>query len=178
MTDLETWQARFEAYWAQAQGGDGAHDVHHLRRVWRSARRIARKEPGADPLVILAAAYLHDLVNPPKDSPLRSQASRLSLKPCSASTAPDGALGGSQSRYGSRAPSGIAKASASSAASRMAGPGRAAIGVQPASANAASTARRDSFGMGEVESTAARAIMDPPALGIPLGNPIRQRIAR
>ena len=80
MTDLETWQARFEAYWAQAQGGDGAHDVHHLRRVWRSARRIARKEPGADPLVILAAAYLHDLVNPPKDSPLRSQASRLSAE--------------------------------------------------------------------------------------------------
>jgi len=77
---LETWQARFEAFWAERPGGDGAHDVHHLRRVWRSAQRIAATEPGADGLVLLAAAYLHDLVNPPKDSPLRSQASRLSAE--------------------------------------------------------------------------------------------------
>jgi len=54
--------------------------VHHLRRVWRSARKIAAAEPGADLLVLLAAAYLHDLVNPPKDSPLRSRASRLSAE--------------------------------------------------------------------------------------------------
>jgi len=78
--ELETWQARFEAFWARTPGGDGAHDVHHLRRVWRSARRIAAAEGGADMVVLLAAAYLHDLVNPPKDSPLRSQASRLSAQ--------------------------------------------------------------------------------------------------
>lgn len=78
---LETWQARLEAHLAHADGGtDGAHDAHHLRRVWRSARRIAATEPGADLLVLLAAAYLHDLVNPPKDSPLRAQASRLSAR--------------------------------------------------------------------------------------------------
>ncbi|WP_306599120.1 HD domain-containing protein [Geothrix sp. 21YS21S-2] len=78
--ELDSWQERFEAFWAAAPGGDGAHDVHHLRRVWRSARKIAAAEPGADLLVLLAAAYLHDLVNPPKDSPLRSRASRLSAE--------------------------------------------------------------------------------------------------
>ena len=78
--ELEVWQERLEAFWAKAPDGDGAHDVHHLRRVWRSARRIARTEPGTDLTVLLAAAYLHDLVNPPKDSPLRSQASRLSAE--------------------------------------------------------------------------------------------------
>jgi uncharacterized protein len=78
--DLEAWQGRFEAFWAGRPAGDGAHDAHHLRRVWRSARLIAATEPGADLLVLLGAAYLHDLVNPPKDSPLRSQASRLSAQ--------------------------------------------------------------------------------------------------
>ncbi len=77
-TELDTWRERFETFWAERPDGDSAHDVHHFRRVWRSARRIAATEPGADLLVLLAAAYLHDLVNPPKDSPLRSQASRLS----------------------------------------------------------------------------------------------------
>jgi len=48
--------------------------------VWACARKIAAAETGADGLVLLAAAYLHDLVNPPKDSPLRSQASRLSAR--------------------------------------------------------------------------------------------------
>lgn len=78
--DLEYWQGRFEAHWSQAPGADGAHDVHHLRRVWRSARRIAEREGGVDLAVLLAAAYFHDLVNPPKDSPLRSQASALSAR--------------------------------------------------------------------------------------------------
>jgi HD superfamily phosphodiesterase len=78
--DLDLWQRRFEAFWAGRPAGDGAHDVHHLRRVWRSARLIAATEPGADLLALLAAAYLHDLVNPPKDSPLRSLASRLSAQ--------------------------------------------------------------------------------------------------
>jgi uncharacterized protein len=80
MTELETWRERLEAFWAGRAVGDGAHDLHHLRRVWRSARKIAAAEPGADLTVLLAAAYLHDLVNPPKDSPLRSQASRLSAE--------------------------------------------------------------------------------------------------
>jgi uncharacterized protein len=78
--ELETWRERLEAFWAVRPETDGAHDVHHLRRVWHSARRIAATEAGVDRVVLLAAAYLHDLVNPPKDSPLRSRASTLSAE--------------------------------------------------------------------------------------------------
>ena len=79
--ELDRWQARFEAFWGmQPPGADGAHDLGHLRRVWRSARTIAQAEGALDALVLLAAAYFHDLVNPPKDSPLRSQASALSAR--------------------------------------------------------------------------------------------------
>lgn len=78
--ELEAFRERLEAFWAGRRETDGAHDVHHFRRVWASARRIAATEPEADRVVLLAAAYLHDLVNPPKDSPLRAQASRLSAQ--------------------------------------------------------------------------------------------------
>ncbi|SHI40538.1 uncharacterized protein SAMN05444000_10158 [Shimia gijangensis] len=57
---------------------DPAHDIAHLDRVWANAHRIARDEGNADLRVLLAAAYLHDLVNLPKDAPNRSAASRLS----------------------------------------------------------------------------------------------------
>jgi uncharacterized protein len=62
--------------WAGAT--DGAHDLGHLDRVWKSCRLIAMDEPGADADVLAAAAYFHDAVNLPKDSPDREQASRLS----------------------------------------------------------------------------------------------------
>jgi uncharacterized protein len=57
---------------------DGAHDLGHLDRVWKSCRLIALDEPGADADVLAVAAYFHDAVNLPKDSPDRAQASRLS----------------------------------------------------------------------------------------------------
>ena len=56
---------------------DGAHDVWHLRRVWALAQKIAAQE-GGDLGVIEAACFLHDIVNPPKDSPQRKQAAALS----------------------------------------------------------------------------------------------------
>ncbi len=59
---------------------DPAHDVLHLDRVWANARRIAKDEGNADLRVLMAAAYLHDLVNLPKDAPNRKEASRLSAE--------------------------------------------------------------------------------------------------
>lgn len=56
---------------------DGAHDVWHLRRVWALAQQIAAAE-GGDLGVIQAACFLHDIINPPKDSPERKQAAALS----------------------------------------------------------------------------------------------------
>jgi uncharacterized protein len=57
-------------------GTDGAHDISHLIRVWRNAKAIQLEE-GGDIEILAAAVLLHDCVEVPKDSPLRSQASRL-----------------------------------------------------------------------------------------------------
>jgi len=59
-----------------AAGGDAAHDLEHVRRVVRNARALAATE-GAKLEVVLPAAWLHDCVSVPKDSPGRAQASRL-----------------------------------------------------------------------------------------------------
>jgi len=58
---------------------DGAHDVWHLRRVWALAQQITAVE-GGDHGVIEAACFLHDIVNPAKDSPERARASALSAE--------------------------------------------------------------------------------------------------
>lgn len=59
---------------------DPAHDVLHLDRVWANAHRIALDEGGINLKVLLAAAYLHDLVNLPKDHPDRKKASTYSAE--------------------------------------------------------------------------------------------------
>ena len=59
-----------------AQGGDAAHDLAHVERVVANARQLAAAE-GARLEVVLPAAWLHDCVTVPKDSPQRAAASRL-----------------------------------------------------------------------------------------------------
>ena len=76
--DLAAWRPRFAALAADASGNDGAHDASHLDRVCRSAEALLAHHPEADALVVMAASYLHDLVNLPKDDPDRAQASRRS----------------------------------------------------------------------------------------------------
>lgn len=79
---LNARQAEYEAevlrHWAGQS--DGAHDLGHLRRVWRNCQRIARAEGGADLEVLLAAAMFHDVVNLPKDSPDRAKAAQMSAR--------------------------------------------------------------------------------------------------
>lgn len=82
-TDLATWQARLAAMAAGAGAEavqDGAHDSAHLERVWRNAQVLLAQHPEADALVVMAACYLHDLVNLPKNDPDRAQASRRSAR--------------------------------------------------------------------------------------------------
>lgn len=57
---------------------DSAHDLAHLDRVWANARAIAGT--ATELSVLLAASYLHDLVNLPKDSPDRTRASTLAAE--------------------------------------------------------------------------------------------------
>jgi len=62
-------------------GNDGSHDISHCRRVYGLAVMIAKKERCiADQLILIAAAYRHDIVNSPKDSDLRSMASTVSAE--------------------------------------------------------------------------------------------------
>jgi uncharacterized protein len=64
-------------------GSDGAHDVSHLTRVWRNVKEIQYQE-GGDLEILIAGALLHDCVEVPKQSPLRSQASRLAASEATA----------------------------------------------------------------------------------------------
>lgn len=59
---------------------DGSHDVYHARRVNNNAQAIAQLEGAGNLAALTAAAYLHDLVNVPKNDPQRDQASRLSAR--------------------------------------------------------------------------------------------------
>ena len=79
MTFLE-WEAKFESkISAVASSDDPAHDLLHFRRVVGLAKYLCTREGGIAEVVV-PAAWLHDLVIVPKDSPLRSQASRLSAE--------------------------------------------------------------------------------------------------
>ena len=76
MDELTRWRVRFIEL--AGASDDGAHDINHLHRVWRNACALLPHYPQADSLVILAACYLHDLVNLPKNHPERAFASRQS----------------------------------------------------------------------------------------------------
>lgn len=73
--DLRT---RLRGIVAQRMQTDPAHDLAHLDRVWRNAQAIADDQ--ADMAVLLAASYLHDLINLPKNDPNRHLASRQSAQ--------------------------------------------------------------------------------------------------
>jgi uncharacterized protein len=79
---LDNWERRFVRYLESGPDRtDGSHDLGHFQRVWKTARYINREEGNpADPLVLLASAYFHDLVSLPKDHPQRSESSRLSAE--------------------------------------------------------------------------------------------------
>lgn len=77
------WADRLRALVADDPAADSAHDVHHLDRVWANARAIMAApahRDRVDILVVLAAAYLHDCVAVPKDSPDRPRASRMAAE--------------------------------------------------------------------------------------------------
>ena len=74
-TDLDALARRCEQHIATLPT-DAAHDPGHVRRVVHTALRLAEGE-GARLDVVLPAAWLHDCVVVPKDSPDRPRASRL-----------------------------------------------------------------------------------------------------
>lgn len=77
--DWAEWEPRFAAFLDAEAGADGAHDRSHIQRVVANASHLAGLE-GADTAVVIPAAWLHDCVVVPKDSPQRNQASRLAAR--------------------------------------------------------------------------------------------------
>ena len=73
---LSQWQPRLLALATAGLGDDSAHDINHLQRVWRNASVLLQDPAQADALTVMAACYLHDLVNLPKSHPERHLASR------------------------------------------------------------------------------------------------------
>lgn len=59
---------------------DPAHDIAHVRRVVVNAERIAEGEAGMDSFVVLAAAWLHDIVQMPKGTGKPGEAARRSAE--------------------------------------------------------------------------------------------------
>jgi len=75
MTELE-FESVISDFMATRVSSDPAHDVLHLRRVVSLAKALAESE-NADLMVVLPAAWLHDCVTLPKDSPDKRRASSL-----------------------------------------------------------------------------------------------------
>jgi uncharacterized protein len=77
------WKKAFLNYFQEAKHdlSDASHDLSHFLRVATMAKQIAliENEP-VDPLVILAAAYFHDLVSLPKNHPESKFSSRFSAE--------------------------------------------------------------------------------------------------
>lgn len=83
MIDLTLWEPRFAAYLDTQTAADAAHDRAHIRRVVANARALA-DSCGANLDVVIPAAWLHDCVAVPKDSPQRPLASTMAAGAASA----------------------------------------------------------------------------------------------
>lgn len=80
MSDTDShWSALFLDLLETHAVTDAAHDGGHIRRVVANARRLTNTE-GADWLVVMPAAWLHDCVIVPKSSPDRKQASVIAAR--------------------------------------------------------------------------------------------------
>lgn len=74
--ELKYWEAQFNQYVEKIEAVDQGHDLNHIKRVVKSAKQFCAAE-NANLWVVLPAAWLHDCVQVAKDSPLRTQASKL-----------------------------------------------------------------------------------------------------
>lgn len=79
----QQWEKTFVDYFCSLhdQDDDASHDLEHFKRVAHKSKHIAMHESDpVDLLVILAAAYFHDVVNLPKNHPERHLGSQYSAK--------------------------------------------------------------------------------------------------
>lgn len=77
--DWSFWEPQFRTFLAQSAAFDSAHDLTHIARVVGTAKQLAQTESAALAIVV-PAAWLHDCVTVPKNSPDRSRASTLAAQ--------------------------------------------------------------------------------------------------
>ncbi|WP_435230682.1 HD domain-containing protein [Pseudopelagicola sp. nBUS_20] len=77
---METLRHDLRRIVSQHMREDPAHDISHLDRVSDNCENIAISEGGTLSKCLLAAAYLHDLVNLPKNDANRASASKHSAQ--------------------------------------------------------------------------------------------------
>lgn len=82
MQDLMVWENLFEQHIISMQITDPAHDLLHFRRVVALAKKLCRAEQ-ARPEIVVPAAWLHDFIIIPKNSPQRKIASQLAAQAAS-----------------------------------------------------------------------------------------------
>lgn len=73
---LVTYEEQCRQFIEQAGIADVAHDIHHIERVVKAAKKLASAE-SAEYAVIVPAAWLHDCVSLPKNHPDRAKASTM-----------------------------------------------------------------------------------------------------
>lgn len=74
---LDELQRHCEKFLEKITPADGAHDLSHVKRVVKNCLYLTEIEK-ANKLITVPAAWLHDCVAVPKDSPQRSRGSSLS----------------------------------------------------------------------------------------------------
>ena len=79
MNDQTMWENQFQQFLSRQETNDAAHDIAHIKRVVANAKKLAIIEK-ANPAVVIPAAWLHDCVTLPKNSPQRRQASLLAAQ--------------------------------------------------------------------------------------------------
>lgn len=78
---LPEWEVKLKQWLLQLDdGADAAHGLSHIQRVVQNAKLLANTSPDGNLAIIIPAAWLHDCVSVAKNSPLRSQASRMAAK--------------------------------------------------------------------------------------------------
>ncbi len=79
MSDSTFDPSPFRTIVAELTATDPAHDLEHILRVVANAGRLAEAE-NANLQVVMPAAWLHDCISLPKNSPDRAQSSRMAAK--------------------------------------------------------------------------------------------------
>ncbi|BBM85255.1 HD domain-containing protein [Candidatus Uabimicrobium amorphum] len=76
---MTNWESVFQQYLQRNATQDKAHDLAHIQRVVGNAKTLANEEK-ANFDVVIPAAWLHDCVIVPKNSPERAKASSIAAK--------------------------------------------------------------------------------------------------